>query len=216
MTSILRFLVNMAATSAGAVAGFQTTLRAAQNLQPHPLPHQFAGLLDHPLRRQYLDPAGVLGMYGAMAGMTVLDLGCGTGLFTVPAAQMTGDHGHIHAVDLQPAMLERAESHAAEAGVRNRITFHCSGAYALSLPDNSVDLAILISTLGEIPDKPAALSEVRRVLKPSARLGVTEELLNPAYMLAGSAAQWVEEAGFRFLARTGSPFCYHAVFANEK
>ena len=216
MAGIFDILGNMAMTGIGTVAGFQISLRAAQNAQPHPLPHQFAALLEHPVRLQYLDPAEILGMYGISAEMTVLDLGCGSGLFARPAAHMVGEHGRVHALDIQAAMLAATERSAQAEGVSSRLTLHHAGAYELPFADDSLDLAILISTMGEIPDKPAALSELRRVLKGGARLGVTEELLNPAYALAGSVRRWAEEAGFYFVAKTGSPFCYHSVFVNAK
>ncbi len=216
MAGIIDLFANMAMTGVGTVAGFQVSLRAAQNVQPHPMPHQFAALLEHPMRVQYLDPAEVLGMYGISAKMTVLDLGCGTGLFTRPAAHMVGERGRVHAVDTQRAMLTATERGAHTEGISSRISLHHAGAYELPLPDDSVDLAILVSTIGEIPDKPAALSELRRVLKGGARLGISEELLNPAYVLAGSVRRWAEEAGFFFVAKTGSPFCYHMAFANAK
>ncbi len=60
---------------------------------------------------------------------------------------------------------------------------------------------MLISTLGEIPDKPAALSELRRVLKPGARLGVTEEMLFTTYQLGGSARRWPKKRAFAFSPR---------------
>ena len=207
---------NMAMTGVGTVAGFQISLRAAQNVQPHPMPHQFATLLEHPMRLQYLDPAEVLGMYGISADMTVIDLGCGTGLFARPAAHMVGEHGRVHAIDVQGAMLAATERSVQAEGISSRIALHHAGAYELPLPDDSVDLAILVSTIGEIPDKPATLSELRRVLKSGARLGISEELLNPAYVLAGSLRRWAEEAGFYFVAKTGSPFCYHMAFVNAK
>lgn len=216
MAGIIDLFANMAMTGVGTVAGFQISLRAAQNVQPHPMPHQFATLLEHPMRLQYLDPAEVLGMYGISADMIVLDLGCGTGLFARPAAHMVGEHGRVHAVDVQGAMLAATERGALAEGISSRIALHHAGAYELPLPDDSVDLAILVSTIGEIPDKPAALSELRRVLKGGARFGISEELLNPAYVLAGSVRRWAEEAGFYFVAKTGSPFCYHMAFVNAK
>ena len=209
MSSLLSFVANTLSAGVGAVVGLHTTLRATQNLQPHPLPHQFAALLDHRSRLSYLNPGEILGMYGVDAGMTVLDLGCGTGLFTVEAARMVGDQGIVHAVDIQVSLLNKTGPRLHGAGVFERVKLHHCGAYDLPLPDDSVDLAILVSTLGEIPDKPAALSELRRVLKAGGRLGVSEELLHPAYMLPGSVRRWAEEAGFRFGAKTGSPVCYH-------
>jgi len=216
VAGIIEWFANMAVAGVGTIAGFQVSLRAAQNIQPHPMPHQFAALLEHPIRLQYLDPAEILGMYGISAGMTVIDLGCGSGLFTRPAAHMVGENGRVHAVDVQDAMLAWVERSAQAEGIGSRILLHHAGAYELPLPDDSIDLALLLSTLGEIPDKPAALSEVRRVLKGGGRLGISEELLNPAYILAGSVRRWAEEAGFYFVAKTGSPFCYHMAFVNAK
>ncbi len=216
LSFLLNFVANSVVTGLGAATGLQATLRATQNLHPYPLPWQFAGLLDLPLRRQYLDPGEVLGMYGVNSGMRLLDAGCGTGLFTVEMARMLGDQGQVHAVDVQPAMIERTRTRVAAAGVDHLVQLHQCGIYDLPFEDDTIDLAIMISTLGEVADKPAALSELRRILLPRARLAVTEEMLFTSYQLAGSSRRWVEEAGFRFLAKTGSPLCYHMVFANEK
>jgi ubiquinone/menaquinone biosynthesis C-methylase UbiE len=213
---LLNFVAHTLASGIGAATGLQATLRATQNLRPYPLPRQFAGMLDLPLRRQYLDPGEVLGMYGVSSGMTLLDVGCGTGLFTVEMARMLGDNGQVHAVDVQPSMIERTRARAAGAGVTHMVQLHHGGVYDLPFADDTIDLAVLISTLGEVPDKPAALSELRRVLKPGARLGISEELMFTTYQMAGSARRWAEDAGFRFLAKTGSPVCYHIIFANEK
>lgn len=216
MSFLLNFVANTLASGIGAATGLQATLRATQNLRPYPLPRQFAGMLDLPLRRQYLDPGEVLGMYGVNGGMTLLDVGCGTGLFTVEMARMLGDSGQVHAVDVQPSMIERTRARAAGAGVTHMVQLHHGGVYDLPFADDTIDLAVMISTLGEVPDKPAALSELRRVLKPGARLGISEELMFTTYQMPGSARRWAEDAGFRFLAKTGSPVCYHIVFANEK
>jgi ubiquinone/menaquinone biosynthesis C-methylase UbiE len=213
---LLNFAVNTLAAGLGAATGLQASLRASQNLRPYPLPRQFTGLLELPLRRQYMDPGEVLGMYGVNAGMEVLDAGCGTGIFTVEMARMLGSQGRVHAVDLQPAMIEHTRARVNGAGVGHLVQLHQVGLYDLPFADDSLDLAVLISTLGEIPDKPAALSELRRVLKPGARLGVTDELLFTTHLLSGSTRRWSEEAGFRLLAKSGSPLCYHMVFANEK
>lgn len=216
MSFLLSFVANTLASGIGAATGLQATLRATHNLRPYPLPRQFAGMLDLPLRRQYLDPGEVLGMYGVSSGMALLDAGCGTGLFTIEMARMLGDSGQVHAVDVQPAMIERTRARAAGAGVAHMVQLHHGGVYDLPFTDDTIDLAVLISTLGEVPDKPAALSELRRVIKPGARLGISEELLFTTYQVSGSARRWAEDAGFRFLAKTGSPLCYHMVFANEK
>lgn len=216
LNALITLLGNALSMGVGSLVGSQVALRTTQNLQPYPMPHQLAQVLDHALRLRYLQPAEVLGMYGVSAGMTVLDAGCGNGLFTVDMAHMVGGQGKVHAADVQAPMLTLTRRRLAQASLLDRVHLYHKSIFDLPLPDDSIDLALAISTLGEIPDKPAALSELRRVLRPGGRLGVTEELLHPAYLLPGSLRRWVEEAGFRQVGRTGSPFCYHAVFLNEK
>lgn len=209
---VIDLLTNTAALGVGIVAGSQASVRANQHRQPRPMPRQMAGLLDHPLRMRYRNPGETLGLYGLSAGMTVLDLGCGTGTFTVEMARMVGPQGLVHAVDLQQPVLERAQARVVEAGCGTQVRFHCAGAYELPLEDDSIDLAVVIATLGQIPDTLLALLELRRVLKPGARLAVSEELPDPGYMPAGLVRARVTEAGFLYAGRTGSPFCYSMIF----
>jgi ubiquinone/menaquinone biosynthesis C-methylase UbiE len=216
LNALISLIGNALSLGVGTLVGSQAALRTTQNLQPYPMPHQLAQILDHSLRLRYLQPAEVLGMYGVTAGMAVLDAGCGSGLFTQDMAHMVGAQGVVHAVDLQAPMLTLTRRRLVAANLLDRAQLHLKSIFDLPLADDSIDLAIAVSTLGEIPDKPAALSELRRVLKPGGRLGVTEEALHPAYLLPGSLQRWVEEAGFRQVGRTGSPFCYHAIFVNEK
>jgi ubiquinone/menaquinone biosynthesis C-methylase UbiE len=216
VSGIFTALANLSATGLGALLGFKATLRAQHNLQPHPLPHQFASLLDHPWRLQMIDPPQVLDLYGVAAGITVLDLGCGAGLFTCTAAHMVGAQGRVHGVDLQAAMLALAAERAINEGVSDWVSMHHCGAYDLPLPDDSVDIAVVVSTLGEIPNKPAALNELRRVLKPGGRLGVTEEMYSPSFVLPHNVHRQVQEAGFQPLVNAGAFLIHHEVFINAK
>ena len=210
------FLSNSLSLSLGATLGSQISLRVAAYTQPRPTPHQFAQWLDHPLRLRYRNPSATLGLYGCGAGLTVLDLGCGTGTFTLAMAQMVEDSGVVHAVDLQQPMLDLAQQRIAAAGLTPRVRFHCSGAYPLPLADSSVDLAVLIATIAEIPNKNLALAELTRVLKPGGRLALSEELPDPAYAPPPVLRRWVEGGGLRFGGQSGSWFCYHQIYFNEK
>lgn len=209
-------IANILSWGAGSVVGSQVTSRAACHYRPRPMPHQFAKALDNPLRLRYRDPSETLGMYGFVAGMTVMDAGCGTGLFTVDMARMVGAEGIVHAVDIQVPMLRKTEARVHAAGVADRVRLHHCGLNALPLEDDSVDLAVLIATLPQIPDRLGALLELRRVLKPGARIVVSEELPDPAYVPYGVTASWLEDAGFRKVARKGLLFCYSLIYVNEK
>jgi ubiquinone/menaquinone biosynthesis C-methylase UbiE len=188
--------------------GSQVALRAGVWLQPRPMPHQAAKLLEHPLRLRYLRPSRLLGQLGVLAGMSVADLGCGTGLFTVEMAERVGASGQVHAVDIQQPMLEEAQRRVSAAGLSERVRFHHSGLHTLPIADNSIDVALMSAVLGEVPARALALDEVRRILKPGGRLAICEELPDPAYTPAPLARRWAEEAGFRFGALTGNPFYY--------
>lgn len=209
-------LTNSLLFGLGTVLGNQVSQRLAYHRSPHPMPHQFADMLDHPWRLRYREPVDTVGIFGISTGMTVLDLGCGTGTFTVEMARMVGPEGVVHAVDLQRTLLAKAQTRVQLAAVAAQLFFHHSGAYQLPLENSSVDLAILIATLPQIPDKAQALAELRRVLKPGARLAVSEELPDPAYVPPQVTRQRVEAAGFLFAGQSGSLFCYNQLFLNDK
>ncbi|MFN8489003.1 MAG: methyltransferase domain-containing protein [Caldilineaceae bacterium] len=200
----------------GSALGSQVSLRVGCLTQPRPMPHQFAKALDHPLRMKYRDPLETLGPFGFAPGMTVLDLGCGTGTFTEEMARLVGETGIVHAVDLQQPLVVQTQSRLTAANLAERVHFHCCGAYQLPLPDDSVDLAVLIATLPQIPNKLLALAELSRVLKSGGRLAISEELPDPAYVPPNVTRQWLTEAGFHFGGQTGTFFCYSQIFFNEK
>ena len=212
----VQLLTNSLLLGLGTVIGNQVSQRLAYHRSPHPMPHQFADMLDHPWRLRYRDPIDTVAILGIAAGMTVLDLGCGTGTFTVEMARMVGPDGSVHAVDIQRSILQRAEARIAAARVSAAVAFHHGGAYALPLETSSVDLAVVLATFSQIPDKARALAELRRVLKPGGRLAVSEELPNPAYILPATNRAWVEPAGFLFAGQSGSLFCYTQLFLNDK
>jgi ubiquinone/menaquinone biosynthesis C-methylase UbiE len=213
---VIRFLTNSLSLGVGALAGNQVSLRVACHRQPHPMPHQLAAALDHPLRLRYRKPAEEVGLYGCSPGMHVLDLGCGTGLYTVELARRVGDEGLVYAVDLQQPLVEQTRARVTAAELATRVRFHCSGAYSLPLPDQSVDLALLIATLPQIPNKLLALAELSRVLKRDGRLVISEELPDPAYTPPFVVRRWVEEAGFTLGGQSGSWFCYHQIYFNQR
>lgn len=201
-------VVTTLAAGASLLVGSQVALRAGVWMQPRPMPHQQAALLDHPLRMRYRDPSALLGRLGIFEGMSVADLGCGTGLFTQEMAARVGNAGKVHAVDIQAQMLEQAQARLKVAGFGQRVRFYHSGLHTLPLADASLDVALMAAVLGELPARLLALDEIRRVLKPGARLAVSEELLDPAYVPPHLVRRWGELAGFRYGGLLGNAFCY--------
>lgn len=129
-------------------------------------------------------------------GMTVLDLGCGPGRLTVPAAQRVGRDGRVVAVDLQAGMLARAKEKAHAANLSN-VEFVQAGAGEGKLGHGRFDRALLVTVLGEIPDRTGALKEVFDALKPGGILSVTETLFDPHYQSRQTVMRLAGEVGFR-------------------
>ena len=208
-------LGNLLIRSAGVAVGAQIGARIAHRARPRPYPAPLRDLLDHPMRMRYRDPVKTLGQFGIGPGQTVLDLGCGTGTFTVEMARQVGGEGRVHAVDIQASMVEAARARVESAGFGSRVDFHQCGAYRLPLERESVDVAVAIAALSEMPQPLFALEELRRVLKPGGRLAVSEEMPHAGYALQRTVRQWLGEVGFRFGGVRGTPFCYSLLYYND-
>ena len=116
-------------------------------------------------------------------GEVVLDLGCGGGIDVLLAARRVGRTGFVYGVDMTDEMLRLARANAASAGVEN-VEFMRGVIEDLPLPDAAVDVVISNCVVNLSSDKPAALAEMYRVLRPGGRVGITdvvaEDHLSPA------------------------------------
>jgi ubiquinone/menaquinone biosynthesis C-methylase UbiE len=110
-------------------------------------------------------------MAGLQLGERVLDVACGTGLVTLPAARLVGPYGAVVGVDISQGMVEKAAVRAAAKGL-GQVRFLRMEAESLELRDGSFDVALCSLGLMYVPDPVAALREIRRVLRPGGRLAV--------------------------------------------
>jgi ubiquinone/menaquinone biosynthesis C-methylase UbiE len=139
---------------------------------------KLAGLLlkvfasDSRLRRRLMDPAHILQGAQVRAGQTVLEVGCGRGFFTIPAAEIVGQQGRLYALDVAGAAVEYVARKAQAAGLANVTTIRADGA-ATGLPEGEMDLVLLLGVI-PAPTLPLRrlLPEMQRVLKPGGALAV--------------------------------------------
>lgn len=143
-------------------------------------------------------------------GETVLEIGPGTGYYTLAVASWLEPGGTLHIFDLQQEMLDHTMGRAQAAGVAN-LEPRQGDARRMPYDDGTFDAAYLVAVLGEVPDQRAALRELRRVLKPDGRLVVGELLGDPHMVTARALARLAAETGLRFERRVGPRFGYFGV-----
>jgi ubiquinone/menaquinone biosynthesis C-methylase UbiE len=149
---------------------------------------------------------------GAKQGERVLEVGPGTGYYTLDVAEWVGPDGSVDILDLQQEMLDHTMRRAGERALAN-ITPTQSDATALPYEDGTYDAAYLVTVLGEIPDQDGALRELSRVLKPGGRLVVGELLGDPHYVALSAMRLRAAAAGLTFEQRSGNALGYFARFS---
>ena len=134
-----------------------------------------ASLLDVEGRLGDVTPEQCLRDAGVSAGQTVVDYGCGPGLFTFPAADIVGAEGKVYAVDIEPRMTALIADRAAELGSQNVTPLLNEG--VAPLPPDTADFLILAQVLhypDERDDRVAMARDVARLLKPGGHALVVE------------------------------------------
>jgi ubiquinone/menaquinone biosynthesis C-methylase UbiE len=142
-------------------------------------------------------------------GERVLEIGPGTGYYTLDMAEWVGPEGRVEIFDLQQEFLDHTMRRAGERGLANVVPTQ-GDATALSYEDGSMDAVVLNAVLGEIPDPVAALREIRRVLKPGGRLLVGELFGDPHFTTQAALRGQGAEAGLSYKDESGYWFGYVA------
>ena len=143
--------------------------------------------------------------------MKVLDLGCGPGRLSIPLAKRLEQGGEVFAADLQPEMLQRVRTKAEAAGLEN-IRYLEIRAESGDLGKNEYDCVLLVTMLGEIPERSKALISVYQALKPGGILSVTEAIADPHFLSRNTVRQLTTDAGFVETGFWGHYFAYNIHF----
>jgi protein-L-isoaspartate O-methyltransferase len=146
-------------------------------------------------------------------GERVLEVGPGTGYYSLDVAEWVSPGGRLDIFDLQQEMLDHTMRRAVERGLAN-VTPTQGDARQLPYPDASFHAAYLTAVLGEIPDQDAALRELARVLKPGGRLVVGELFGDPHWVSPKRLRRRAQAAGLTFTRRSGTPLGYFAAFSS--
>jgi SAM-dependent methyltransferase len=178
-----------------------------------PFPASQALSLVNPMRALLQPVAPAVRAFQLRPGDTVLEIGPGPGYFTVEAGRTVGAAGRIVCLDVQPGMIATLRGRLDARGVDNARLL-VGDAMALPLADHCVDRAFLVTVIGEIPDRPRALIELRRVMKPGGVLSIMEGMNDCDYQLEDSLRDLCRASGFSEIdhqrRRLGYVMCFAA------
>lgn len=135
-------------------------------------PVERAGSLDNRIRRWLQDPQKILRPY-IKKGMTVLDIGCGPGFFSIDMLQLVGESGRVIASDLQEGMLQKLRNKIQGTELEERLTLHRCEENKIGVSER-VDFVLVFYMLHEVPNPEEFLNEIGSLLKPNGQVLIVE------------------------------------------
>ena len=158
-------------------------------------PHELSSLLLLPLRNLLLSPTELVRRLHLKPGDRVLEVGPGPGFFSIAVSQSVPDGGLV-LFDLQREMLSKARARLSRAR-RTNTSFAQGSGEVLPFRDAMFDVAFLVTVLGEVPQPPACVAELARVLRPGGLLSVTEQRGDPDALSADQVGRLAADVGLR-------------------
>jgi len=147
-------------------------MTGAVDASPRVCPWQRAWGLDNWVRKLIQNPYRIVGGY-IKEGQTVLDLGCGPGVFSIAMAEMVGEKGKVISVDIQDEMLLMLRQKIEHTEFESRILIHKSGPDKIGISEKA-DFALAFYMVHEVPNVERFLGELAMILKPQGKFLIVE------------------------------------------
>jgi ubiquinone/menaquinone biosynthesis C-methylase UbiE len=170
-----------------------------------------SAILDMGIRRRGQNPERILKPY-IREGMTALDLGCGTGFFTIDMAKLVGPTGKVVAADLQDGMLDILRKKIDRAGLKNIFPYK-TPQDKLGLTEK-FDFVLIFYVLHEIPDQAALLKEIKEMLKPDGKVLIVEPKFHVSKKAFSKSIETIKSIGFNILDEPRILFSRSVVISN--
>jgi len=162
-------------------------------------PVERAGSLDNRIRRWIQNPQKILEPY-IKERMTVLDIGCGPGFFSIDMAEMVGESGRIIAADLQEGMLEKLKNKIKGTKLEERITLHRCQENKTDVLEE-VDFVLLFYVAHEVPNIEELFNEIVGILKPNGQILIVEPPFRVSKTEFEETVRKAREAGLKEIDR---------------
>jgi ubiquinone/menaquinone biosynthesis C-methylase UbiE len=182
----------------------------------------FGGILrDEQERRKWQNPEEIFADIGLRPGMTFMDIGCGQGFFTIPAARIVGDSGKIYASDISQTNINKLREKVTSAGLTN-VILETVKAEELKLCYACADIIFFGIVLHDFENPLKVLANAHSMLKPTGRLVDLDwkkepmEFGPPLHIRFSQekAKQLIESSGFRVLSTKNSGLYHYLISAN--
>ncbi|NTU50764.1 MAG: methyltransferase domain-containing protein [Desulfobulbaceae bacterium] len=157
-------------------------------------PVALSGSLDNSIRRWLQNPQKILRPY-ITEGMTVLDVGCGPGFFSLDMAQMVGKSGRVIAADMQEGMLQIVKDKVKGTELEERILLHKCGENNIGF-SKPVDFVLLFYMVHEVPNKEHFFNELRTILRPQGQVLIVEPPFHVSKSAFEETVRKATDAGF--------------------
>jgi SAM-dependent methyltransferase len=187
-------------------------VRVVRHFYKFPVPSFLGNFVDNPMRRRIQRPEDLAIRHGLTPGIKVLEIGPGSGSYTIAAASRIGPEGLLVAIDIDARMVENLRLIAREAGLSRLKTF-VGDAHHLAITGDTFDAATLIAVIGKIPEPRRAMAELYRVLAPGGTLAFSELLFDPDCPRKRTVRSMAEDAGFLFVLDQGNLINYTLLFS---
>jgi ubiquinone/menaquinone biosynthesis C-methylase UbiE len=179
----------------------------------HICPWWFAYTFDNPFRRFFHNPEKMLGSY-VSRGMTVLDVGCGMGFFSIGLARLVGDMGCVIAADVQPKMLGVMQKRSEKVGVSSIIRLHRSETNNLGV-DTPVDFILAFWMVHEVPDPKSFFHQMGACLKTDGRILIAEPKFHVSSKRFQESLVLAQASGLNFCETPSIMFSRSAVLKKD-
>lgn len=171
----------------------------ADEKRPFICPVEYAGSLDNSIRKLVHKPHRILEAH-VSKGMTVLDLGCGPGFFTIEMAKLVGETGRVIAADIQQGMLNKVAGKIRGTDLEQRIGLHKCQDDMIGI-SKKVDFILAFWMVHEVSDQERLFEELNSVMNPGGRIWIIEPKIHVTEKSFKKMISRLESAGLEIIER---------------